>query len=242
MQRADRRQSQPELSIVLPTYNEKENIVRLIPEIAKNLKKIKYEIVVVDDNSPDGTAEAAEKMKKYNVRVVKRDKKMGIGSAYKAGFDNAAGSIVITMDADLSHNPKYIPDLVKKIRESYDIVVGSRYVRGGGIVGWGWNRKAISRIANSITHFFLGVKISDVTSGYRAYRKELLERMPLDKIKSSGYSYLLETIFYAVRYGKISEVPIVFEDRKAGASKLGKKEYWRYLRTVARLFVRRIKG
>ncbi|MBI4162589.1 MAG: polyprenol monophosphomannose synthase [Candidatus Aenigmarchaeota archaeon] len=229
-----------DISIVLPTYNERENIVNLIPEIAECIKNTNYEIVVVDDNSPDGTAEAAEKFK--NARVVRREKKMGIGTAYKAGFDAAHGKIIVTMDADMSHNPKYVQSMINKINEGHDIVVGSRHVEGGAIVGWGINRKIISGIANGLTHFFLGIKVSDVTSGYRAYRKELLKKMPLDNIKSSGYSYLLETIFYAVRFGKIAEVPIVFEDRKAGKSKLGKNEYVKYVKTVGRLFVKRIKG
>ncbi len=228
----------PEVSIVLPTYNEKENVVKLIPEIAKNLKNVNYEVIVVDDNSPDGTADTAERL---GVRVVRREKKMGIGTAYKAGFDAAKGNVVVTMDADMSHNPKYLPRLLDKIREGHDIVVGSRHVEGGSIAGWGLNRKIISGIANGLTHLFLGIEVSDVTSGYRAYRKELLNRMPLDKIKSSGYSYLLETIFYAVRHGKIAEVPIIFEDRKAGKSKLGKNEYVKYIRTVGRLFVKRLK-
>ena len=236
------KKNQPyELTIVLPTYNERENIINLVPQISGVLRKnkISYEILVIDDNSPDGTAQIAKKMN--GVRVISRERKMGIGSAYRCGFDNAKGRIIVTMDADLSHNPKYLPDLVRKINEGYDAAIGSRYVEGGDIVGWGVKRKLTSGIANGLTHFFLGIPVADVTSGYRAYKRELLKQIPLDSIESSGYSYLLETIFYAVRFGKIAETPIVFEDRKAGSSKLGKKEYFNYIKSVFRLFLKRVK-
>ncbi len=224
------------ISIVIPTYNEKDNIAKLIPEI---FSQIGCEIIVVDDNSPDGTAGVVEGLaKKYNVKLIKRKGKLGIGSAYKAGFESASGDIIFEMDADFSHDPKHIKDFVQAIGNC-DAVVGSRYIKGGTVVGWGFYRKAVSRTANFLAHFFLRIPVNDVTSGYRAYRKSALKKIDIERIKSEGYSFQLEILHYMVKAGlRINEIPIIFNDRRIGKSKLGKKEIFNFARTVLRLLAK----
>lgn len=231
-----------EVSVVIPTYNEAGNIETLVRGIISEFSanKISGEVVVVDDNSPDGTGAIVKKIgKKFkNVGLVAREKKEGIGEALKAGFAAARGDVVITMDADLSHDPKEIAMLVRKMREGYGIVIGSRYVAGGGIENWPVERRMVSRGANMLSRFLLGIGAHDVTSGYRAYRKETLRAMGLEKIKSAGYAAELELLYRAIKSGaKVAEVPIAFRQRGSGKSKLGVGQVPAYVKTVIRLFL-----
>ncbi|MFH1224468.1 MAG: polyprenol monophosphomannose synthase [Candidatus Diapherotrites archaeon] len=231
-----------EVSVVIPTYNEAGNIETLVRGILAEFsaKKISGEVVVVDDYSPDGTGAIVEKIgKKYgNVRLVAREKKEGIGEALKAGFAAARGDVVITMDADLSHDPKGISQLLAKSGEGYGIVIGSRYVSGGRIENWPAGRLLASRGANMLSRVLLGIGAHDVTSGYRAYGKGTLRAMGLEKIKSAGYAAELELLYRAIKSGaKVAEVPIAFRQRGSGKSKLGVGQVPAYVKTVIRLFL-----
>lgn len=232
-----------DVSIIIPTFNERENIEKIIRFVNDvfNKNKIQGEILIVDDNSPDGTGDIAEKLsKKYkNIRVFHRKGKLGIGSAYKFGFKQAKAPIVMEMDADLSHNPKYIPDFLDALK-THDFAVGSRYVKGGGIVNWSIYRKLVSYIANLIASLILRSGTKDVTTGYRAYRKEALNRINLDEITSNGYSFQVDILMRLKRKGcKLKEVPIVFVDRELGKSKLSQNEIIKFLFTVLRLRIKR---
>lgn len=233
-------------TIIIPTYNEKENIETLVAQLLA-LPLVAH-IIVVDDNSPDGTGAIADRLATESdgrVSVIHRPGKLGLGTAYIAGFRKAlteGADLVCTMDADFSHNPSYIPALVSKIEEGYDLVIGSRYVRGGGSTQT-LIRKVFSWGANTITRVILGLHAHDTTAGFRCYRRQALESLDLDRIKSSGYSFLFEMLFRVERRGwRVGEVPIVFKDRRLGASKVSKSEIARALGTVVRLAWRRLTG
>jgi glycosyltransferase involved in cell wall biosynthesis len=200
----------------------------------------------VDDNSPDGTGEAADAWAARHpdrMQVVHRAGKLGLGTAYIAGFKRAleAGfDRIMTMDADFSHHPRYIPSMLDLSRER-DLVIGSRYVPGGGTLNCTAKRKALSQGANTFAKVMLGLRAKDCTAGFRCYRREVLQAIALDSIRSNGYSFLIEMIFYVQRRGfSIGEVPIIFEDRRRGTSKISKNEVFRALQTVERLSVRRL--
>lgn len=234
----------PRVSIVIPTYNERENIAQLIGKVERTLAKsrLEGEIIVVDDNSPDGTGDAAERLAKASssIRVIHRSGRLGLGTAYSAGIRAAKGSVIITMDADLSHPPSAIPALLGAIGAGADIALGSRYVKGGKIANWGPYRRLVSKGANTLAKLVLGIRPNDLTTGYRAYRREALERLGLGEVKSTGYSFLMEILCRAERKGlKISEVPITFVDRKGGRSKLGPREQVKFAASVARLALNR---
>ncbi len=234
------------ISVLLPTFNEAKNIEKLVESLEEILQEneIHGEIVIIDDNSPDGTGVLADALAKrfMNIRVVHRQSKLGLGSAYKAGIDVARGAAVLTMDADFSHNPRAIPEMVRML-ERYDIVVGSRYISGGGIRNWNMRRRILSKGANMLARFFLGLTTRDVTSGYRLYKKSVLQIIALDKIKSSGYSFLEEILFLAHQKNfHIGEVPIIFEDRYQGKSKLTKREMVKFWWTIIRLSLRRFRS
>ena len=217
----------------MPTYNEKENLPILIDKINRVFTdgKIAGEVVIIDDNSPDGTGQLAEHLKeKYKfLKVIHRPSKLGLGSAYSESFRAAESKLLITMDADLSHDPEYIPRFIEKA-EHADVVVGSRYIEGGGIVGWGTYRKVVSKLANFLARISVGAGVSDMTSGYRAYRKEVFEKVTTERIKSSGYAFQLEIIYEIRKKGfKIDEVPIIFTDRRKGESKLGMRDIISFL-------------
>jgi len=229
------------ISIIIPTYNEAKNIEGLIKDILaiSNNHKLHTNIIVVDDNSPDGTSEVVKKIKENNpsVILIQRKGKLGLGTAYIEGIKyvlkNLDSEIIMTMDADFSHNPKYISNFVKKIKEGNDVVLGSRYIPGGGIGNWGIHRTIISRSANYLAKFVLKLNTKDNTTGYRAYKKEVLERMDLGSVKSNGYSFLMEMVFWCQYHQfKIAETPIFFEIRRHGASKISKKEIFRALKTL----------
>jgi len=226
------------VSVVIPAYNERENIKKLLCKISAVLKgKFPYEIIVVDDNSPDGTAKAVREVaRKTNTKLISRKSKIGIGSAYKKGIESSSGSIIITMDADLSHNPKMIPQMVEELSRGNDIVLGSRYVEGGEIERWSIYRKFMSRSANKVAKLVLGLHANDLTTGFRAYKKDALNAIEFQGLTSTGYSILMEAVFRAERaHLKIKEIPITFYDRKGGSSKLGVAEQFKYILTVLRL-------
>jgi len=227
------------VSIVIPTYNERKNIRKLLEQIRAVMEKtrMQYEIVVVDDNSPDGTGEVVKEIaKRTHARFISRKAKLGIGTAYKKGIESSRGQIVITMDADLSHDPMRIPIMLEEIEKGNDIVVGSRYIMGGGIERWSIYRRIVSRTASMFAKFLLGLKTNDLTTGYRAYTKNALRLIEFQELTSDGYSILMEAVFRAERAKlKITEIPITFYSRKGGSSKLSFKEQLKYILTVLRL-------
>lgn len=219
----------PKVIIVLPTYNERENISRIVPALfALNVPNL--HLLVVDDNSPDGTGQIAEALGQEaayqgRLHVLHRAEKQGLGPAYIAGFKRAlalGADLLIQMDADLSHQPKYIPQLLEKARH-HDIVIGSRYAAGGSVdEDWGPLRKLLSWWANRVyTAAILRVPIRDATGGFRIYQRDCLIGMDLDKINANGYVFVVELTFVAHRLGyRIGEIPIHFPDRQHGDSKM----------------------
>lgn len=231
------------VAAVIPTYNERENIRGLVPIILEVFRKgiIDGGIIIVDDASPDGTGVLADELARSSDRimVLKRPGKMGLGSAYKDGFNLALSkgyNGVIEIDADLSHNPADIPRFVEKLGEGYDLVIGSRYVEGGQIPKWSLYRKLISGFTNKATKFFLGLRPQDVTSGFRAYSDSAIKTIDLSSVKSDGYAFQVEMTLKSQKSGlKICEIPIAFIDREAGTTKLGRREMWRFLTSIIRL-------
>lgn len=235
------------ISIVIPTFNESENLKQLIPKIFGIFKEHKIDgmVVVVDDNSPDGTAKVAESFaKKFNVELILRREKLGLGTAYLAGFEYAIvkkADVIMSMDADQSHNPESIPALVELIESGKDVAIGSRYIKGGGIKNWNFSRKLTSFGANFLAKILLGSTVNDNTSGYRAYKRKVLESMDFSKIKSNGYSFLVELLYNAKSNGySVGETPIIFTDRKIGNSKLSNREILKFFSMVLSLFFERI--
>ena len=235
----------PSAVVIVPTYNEADNIDDLIKQLLALPQNLG--VIVVDDNSPDGTGEIADQWavrEPGRVHVVHRPGKLGLGTAYIAGFrlalEELDASRVMTMDADFSHNPRFIPDMIALSQEK-DVVIGSRYVTGGGSLNCTWKRIWLSKIANFVARGALGLQARDTTAGFRLYRREVLESIPLDQVFSSGYSCLVEMLFMCPRRGwDIGEVPIIFEDRRKGTTKISRNEVIKAQYTVARLFARRI--
>jgi dolichol-phosphate mannosyltransferase len=219
----------PETTIVVPTYNEKQNIERLISALLEAGPEIR--VLIVDDNSPDGTAECVEAIASNNprVRLLKRPRKMGLGSAYIDGFRDAldhGAEVLIQMDADFSHDPRYIPDLLRAIEDN-DLVIGSRYVRGVNVVNWPIQRLLLSYFANSYSRVITGLPVHDATSGFKCFRREVLEAISLDEIISDGYCFQIEMTFRSWRKGfRVAEIPIVFTERHSGASKMSRNIIW----------------
>jgi dolichol-phosphate mannosyltransferase len=225
-------------TVVIPTYNESENISALIPQV---LELPRFRVLVVDDNSPDGTAEVVGALADQEPRVglLSRPGKQGLGTAYIAGFRRAlaeGAEFVCEMDADFSHNPSYLPALLAAAETRYDLVLGSRYISGGGTVNWGALRQFISRGGNMYARAILGLPVMDATGGFRCYRRRVLEAIDLDAIHSNGYSFQIELVYRALRAGfQIGEVPIVFPDRRVGQSKMSRRIVLEALLTVWRL-------
>ncbi len=230
--------------VIVPTYNERDNIDILIEELLA--LPVNLSVINVDDGSPDGTGEASDAWaaRTDRVQVIHRAGKLGLGTAYIAGFKHALAQgfdRIMTMDADFSHHPRYIPAMLELSLER-DMVIGSRYVPGGGTLNCSWKRRALSEGANSFAKVLLGLQAKDCTAGFRCYRREVLQAIALDSILANGYSFLIEMIFDVQRLGfQIGEVPIVFEDRRRGKSKISQNEVWRALQTVERLSVRRLR-
>ncbi|KAK0416280.1 hypothetical protein QR680_012395 [Steinernema hermaphroditum] len=233
----------PQYSILLPTYNERENLPICIWLIEKYLaqSEYSYEIIVIDDNSPDGTLDIAKALQKeYGASKIvlrPREGKLGLGTAYIHGLKSARGKYVILMDADLSHHPKFIPAMIKVQRErNCDIVTGTRYALGGGVSGWNLKRKVISRGANFLAQFLLQPGVSDLTGSFRLYRREVLVKLISESV-SKGYVFQMEMMFRARKnYFTVAEVPITFVDRFFGESKLGSQEIVDYVKGLLYLF------
>jgi dolichol-phosphate mannosyltransferase len=229
---------QPRGAVVVPTYNERENIESLVMQIlALNLD---VNVIVVDDNSPDGTGAIVDDLAAAFplVQAIHRQGKLGLGTAYIAGFKKALAQgapFVMSMDADFSHNPRYIPAMVSMVR-SRDVVIGSRYVPGGGTEDCTLPRKLLSRGANLFAKVLLGLKAKDCTAGFRCYQRLVLESIELDTIFSSGYSFLIEMLYRCEKkHFSVGEVPIVFVNRQRGASKISRAEIFKAMYTVLRL-------
>lgn len=210
--------------IVIPTYNEKANLPVLIEEIFKH--QIPFSILIVDDNSPDGTGLIADELAKQypdRVHVIHRAGKMGLGSAYIEGFKYAlkwGADYIFEMDADFSHDPRYLPDFIEKIKD-YDVVVGSRYVNGISVINWPLSRLVLSLIASQYVRLITGLKLTDTTAGYKCFSRKVLETIDLDAVYSNGYSFQIEMNYRTTQLGfKIGEIPIIFVDRHSGTSKM----------------------
>lgn len=228
--------------VVIPTYNESDNIPDLVSDILA--LPVGAHVIVVDDNSPDGTGALVDSIAANESRVhaVHRPAKLGLGTAHIAGMRKALSlnlEPIVTMDADFSHHPRYIPDLIAGL-DRHDVMIGSRYVPRGGTRFFSIQRQILSTVANSFARIMLGLKATDCTAGFRAYRRNVLESLDLDGIFSNGYSFLIELLFLCQRHGwRIGEVPIIYEDRRAGRSKISKTEVYKATYTVLRLFWRR---
>ena len=227
--------------IVIPTYNEIENIEVILKKVFS--LDLGVDILIVDDNSPDKTYAKVQELIDANtyanqLNLVIRQNKEGLGKAYIEGFKWCLArdyAFIIEMDADLSHDPKYLPSFIENIKE-YDLVIGSRYVKGGGVVNWSPLRKFISFGGSTYARTILGISIKDVTGGFKCFRREVLEAIDLDNIISAGYAFQIEMNYRTILKGfKVKEVPIIFEDRVAGKSKMSKKIFIEALLNVVTL-------
>ncbi len=211
--------------IIIPTYNELENLRPILNEIFSFAPLT--DVLIVDDNSPDGTGKLADEISAENpqVHLLHRSGKLGLGTAYIAGFKYAIEhgyDAAFEMDADFSHDPRYLPDFLKAIEDA-DLVIGSRYIPGGSTPNWSFTRRMISGCGNIFARFMLGIPVHDCTAGYRCYRREVLQSIDLDTIQSQGYAFQVELAYRVMRQGfKIVETPIVFMDRRVGKSKMSR--------------------
>jgi dolichol-phosphate mannosyltransferase len=214
------------ITIVIPTYNERENIEKLCSAILSQDDRI--HILIVDDNSPDGTGEIADKIAggSSRVKVLHRTGKLGLGSAYREGFRialNDGADYIMEMDADFSHDPSMLPIFIKTIAQC-DLVIGSRYINGVSVVNWPIRRLILSYCASVYTRIITGLKLSDCTGGFKCFRREALEAIDIDSIRSDGYSFQIEMNYRCHEKGfRICEIPIIFVDRHAGTSKMSKQ-------------------
>ncbi len=231
--------------IIIPTFNELENLPRLIPKVLKQDDSI--DILIVDDNSSDGTANYVLEQQKSNSRLnlIQREKKLGLGTAYIAGFRFALANgydFIFEMDADFSHEPKEIPHFLKAI-EKNDLVLGSRYIDGVRVLNWPMKRLLLSFFASVYTRIITGMPIKDATGGFKCFRRKVLESIDLNNVRSNGYSFQIEMTFKAYKKGfKIKEIPIVFMDRVKGKSKMSKKIVREAVLMVWKLRLRSIFG
>ncbi|MBN2530565.1 MAG: polyprenol monophosphomannose synthase [Deltaproteobacteria bacterium] len=214
--------------VCIPTYNEAENIKCLIPAIKKAIPGV--HILVIDDNSPDGTAAAVKALARVEstVHLLQRAKKLGLGSAYLAGFAWALDreyDYIFEFDADLSHNPEYLPQFLSALeRDEADVVIGSRLIPGGGVKNWGIHRRVLSRGGNLYANIILGTGIRDLTGGFNGYKRRVLESIDLEGIQSSGYCFQIELKYKCLKHGfLVHEIPIIFPDRTVGRSKMNLK-------------------
>jgi len=226
--------------IIIPTYNERENIAELLRRIFA--EAIPVEVLIIDDHSPDGTGEVADELSRSDprVHVMHRAGKMGLGSAYVAGFRYALErdyDAVFEMDADFSHNPESLPVFFHEIEDS-DLVVGSRYLHGVTVVNWPLTRLILSYAANVYTRVITGLPVKDATGGFKCIRRQILQAIDLTRVRSDGYGFQIEINFKAWRKGfRIREIPIVFVDRRAGVSKMSRRIIWEAAWMVWRLRV-----
>jgi len=213
----------PEALVIVPTYNERDNLPTLVAGVMRHRN---VRMLIVDDESPDGTGAAADSLAREHsgrVQVIHRTGKRGLGRSYRDGFTQAVAEqaeVICQMDADLSHDPAQLPAIIAATSEA-DLVIGSRYVRNGAIVNWPVRRLLLSRLANLYVRAVTRLNVFDCTSGYRCWRHHALAKLPLDRIQSEGYSFLIETLYMAAERGaRIEEVPITFVERRQGQSKL----------------------
>lgn len=226
--------------IIIPTYNERENIVELLKQIGEIVPGA--HVVVVDDRSPDGTGDSVRAFcaagAGASVVLLERSGERGLGNAYRDGLRYGLDhgyDVLVTMDADFSHNPLHLPAILETIRE-HDVAIGSRYIRDGGTINWRIRRILLSWLANRFARNILHLKGADLTSGFRAYRRKILEDIVPEKVRSNGYSFLVEMLFRAQRKNaRVAEVPIVFFDRTMGTSKISRREIFLSIFTVLRL-------
>ncbi len=231
--------------VIIPTYNEADNIESLLEQLLA--LPVNVGVIVVDDNSPDGTGDLVEKWARQHperVHGIHRPGKLGFGTAHIAGFKKAMElgvEHILTMDADFSHHPRYIPAMLDLAGQA-DVVIGSRYIEGGGAKNCTWKRVMLSKWANSYARLMLGLEAHDATAGFRLYHRAVLASIPLDSIFSSGYSFLIEMLFMCQQRGwRVGETPIIFEDRRAGKTKISRQEIFKAQYTVLRLFLRRLR-
>jgi len=231
-------------SVILPTYNERRNLPVIVSLINDSFTKndLDYEIIIVDDGSPDGTADIARQLQKaFPRRIILKERagKLGLGTAYIHGLQSATGNFVIIMDADFSHHPKFIPEMIRKqATKDYDIVTGTRYAGDGGVFGWDLKRKLISKGANIFADTLLRPGVSDLTGSFRLYKKDMLQDV-ITKVQSKGYVFQMELIVLAKSMGySVGEVPISFVDRVYGDSKLSEDEIGQYVTGVLSLWTR----
>jgi dolichol-phosphate mannosyltransferase len=216
--------------LIVPTYNERENIIPLVKAVLAELEEMTpdYTVLVVDDSSPDGTGDLADKLaqESSHVEVLHRPEKQGLGPAYIAGFRralDAGAGLIVEMDADFSHDPAYIPALLDGARHA-DLVLGSRYVAGGGVRNWGRGRQIVSRGGSWYARTMLGIQVADLTGGFKCFRREVLEAIDLDGVRAQGYAFQVELTYRALQMGfRVEEVPIVFTDRRVGHSKMSRR-------------------
>jgi len=225
--------------VCIPTYNEIDNIEPITRAVLEADARV--DILVVDDNSPDGTGHQADRLAANQPRlhVLHREKKQGLGRAYLHAFRWALEhgySYILEMDADFSHDPRYLPKLLDEALGGADVVLGSRYVPGGGTVNWGVIRQLISQGGSLYARTLLGIPVRDLTGGFKCFRRQVLERLDLDAVHSTGYAFQIELTYRALKQGfSVSEVPIVFEDRRVGHSKMSRKIFLEALIMVPKL-------
>lgn len=213
--------------VVVPTYNERDNIADLVAAILQQGES--FDVLIVDDNSPDGTGEIADRLAQLSsrVRVLHRAGRMGLGTAYVAGFQYGLAAdyeLLFEMDADFSHDPAYLPCFNAKIAEGYDVVVGSRNIRGGGVRNWPIARRLLSRGGSLYARMILGLDVTDATGGFKCFRRRVLEKLGLESIQSNGYSFQIEVNHRCQRLGfRTTEIPIIFTDRVKGGSKMSRR-------------------
>ncbi|HET9065820.1 MAG TPA: polyprenol monophosphomannose synthase [Gemmatimonadales bacterium] len=218
--------AEPRALVCVPTYNERENLPQIVPRILATDPRL--DVLVIDDGSPDGTGEIADAMAKENARihVLHRAEKQGLGRAYLAGFGWALErdyAWVMEMDADFSHDPKFLLDLLRAVEEA-DLVLGSRYARGVNVINWPMSRLLLSWFANKYVRWITGLPLTDATGGFKCFRRAVLEAIPLDRVRSNGYAFQIEMSYRAWKKGfTLVEIPIVFVDRVEGQSKMNKK-------------------
>jgi dolichol-phosphate mannosyltransferase len=230
--------------VIIPTYNEKENITTIIERL--RALPIIVDILIVDDNSPDGTAEVVRNLQTgdSHLFMLNRPGKLGLGTAYVTGFRWALErdyELILEMDADLSHNPDDVPRLISECENGYDLVIGSRYCNGVNVINWPIKRLILSYGANKYTRVVTGMPIKDATAGFKCYRRNVLEGINLSRVKSSGYSFQIEMHFRAWSAGyKIKEIPIIFVERSEGLSKMSKNIVWEAVFMVWKLKLRKM--
>lgn len=236
----------PRTLIVTPTYNEKDNLPRFVDAVRSAYGEA--DLMIVDDNSPDGTGDIADAIaaKDDHVKVMHRPGKMGLGTAYtqafKIGLEQGYDRF-FEMDADLSHDVKYLPAFVEALDEGADVVIGSRNIPGGGVEGWGLGRHVISKGGSLYSRTILGLGVKDLTSGYKAFSRRALEAIDIETVHSNGYSFQIEMTYRALRKGmRVKEVPIVFVDRTAGASKMSRRIFVEAIGVVWKLRAEALTG